>query len=911
MAYDPIRQEILMVGGIDSDHDPLRDLWVYARHPLGGYWWRRGPDLEGYPPHTGHTEGSDWGLFGHAMTYDAEEQQVMVAGGTVDSLFTTLCAPDYARSIELFWVDAFGWRRGGSLRYAFAHGQSRFTGPTGAGLAADPFRKKVLMLGGQWYHQFSPDLQDPCGTGSFINNFVSDNLTTLEVLGHKLDRTRKQRPAGGSSAGGRQQHMMCFDEGRNRVVVFGGINGQENLALPVHMEWRPALGSDHQYEVIPPGELPGGAPPGRSRGAMVYNAARKSVVLFGGTTAETEDWPETLLDLLPGGDDGEVLGDTWELVRSDLEILSFPQNQTRNACEAAEFQAGVAPQVGTILSYQWMKEGVMLQDDGRLTGARSDTLRFTRLRYEDEGAYELLITDEGCGEAEVYHLGPFQLKIEPLPPWLNVTTGGPDNRTGAGMVYDVKRGVCVLFGGEAYGFPTNGATSQQRYLANDTWEWNGTVWRRRQSTLAPPARQNMVMVYDAKRGETVLFGGIAFDPRGLTNIYYGDTWTWNGSDWMLRSIRGPSPRARGTAAFHEGVGKLLMYGGDIATAPFYADELWSWDGADWFPETGTDVDYNGTNWVEKPSMPLACYPYTQMVYDPNEEQCILFGPFYDRSAPGLRNYNTVLSWDGVSWSSIPEPLLEYAPELGSVSYPDTRGQFAYYDPTRREVAIFGTRSGTAGIVTFKGRRFGKRASTPSNFNMPPGNVAAYDSRRRALVTFGSVEPFYTGPGITREIRFLDEPTVVREPVEQRVAVGRPASFETLVGGVPPLDLQWFKDGVPINDGLGLTGTRSERLSVLAVGLANYGDYRLRVRNACGETFSQRVVLAPPGENGTLTVSWGGLDGREAILTWDQPGARLERSFDLRTWKELEGATSPHPASQDQAMRTFFRLKRPE
>src|SRR5206468_3249290 len=52
--------------------------------------------------------------------------------------------------------------------------------------------------------------------------------------------------------------------------------------------------------------------------------------------------------------------------------------------------------------------------------------------------------------------------------------------------------------------------------SGETWEWNGTAWIQR-SVSSPSPRYDHAMAYDAPRGVTVLFGGT----NGITNA---ETW---------------------------------------------------------------------------------------------------------------------------------------------------------------------------------------------------------------------------------------------------------------------------------------------------------------------------------------------------------------------------------------------------
>jgi hypothetical protein len=62
----------------------------------------------------------------------------------------------------------------------------------------------------------------------------------------------------------------------------------------------------------------------------------------------------------------------------------------------------------------------------------------------------------------------------------------------------------------------------------DTWTWNGSSWSRRRPSNAPEPRCCFKMAYDAARREVVLYGGISPLADGS---YFEDTWTWDGLTW--------------------------------------------------------------------------------------------------------------------------------------------------------------------------------------------------------------------------------------------------------------------------------------------------------------------------------------------------------------------------------------------
>ncbi len=84
------------------------------------------------------------------------------------------------------------------------------------------------------------------------------------------------------------------------------------------------------------------------------------------------------------------------------------------------------------------------------------------------------------------------------PNWVQKPAANrPAARYAHGMVYDAARGEVVLFGGGLGGPPG--------YY--DTWVWNGTNWTQKYSAQSPRGPYWYAMAYDDARSKVVLFGG--------------------------------------------------------------------------------------------------------------------------------------------------------------------------------------------------------------------------------------------------------------------------------------------------------------------------------------------------------------------------------------------------------------------
>jgi len=242
----------------------------------------------------------------------------------------------------------------------------------------------------------------------------------------------------------------------------------------------------------------------------------------------------------------------------------------------------------------------------------------------------------------------------------------PSPRQGAGMAYDAAAGNIVLFGGCS----NNGSTCT--YL-NDTWTWDGTTWTQRFPAVSPSPRVTN-MAYDPVTKNVVLFGGTNSYSAGLL----GDTWTWDGvsQTWTQLSPSTSPPARLGPLAYDPATASVVLFGGGIEHPPggggtAYGD-TWNWNGTNWvqqFPASapsarlgaalaydpqiralvlfggavGGDWEnssadswtWNGSTWtqVHPATTPPNRYDFA-MSYDPGEKAVLMFGGFSTADAQG-------------------------------------------------------------------------------------------------------------------------------------------------------------------------------------------------------------------------------------------------------------------------------------
>ncbi|MFO1050649.1 MAG: kelch repeat-containing protein [Planctomycetota bacterium] len=119
-------------------------------------------------------------------------------------------------------------------------------------------------------------------------------------------------------------------------------------------------------------------------------------------------------------------------------------------------------------------------------------------------------------------------------------------------------------------------------VLGDTWTWDGTNWSLRSPAHSPSPRRMMAAAWDAAHARVVIFGGD--DPLGST---LADTWAWDGSDWVhLAPAPQPAPPRRAQAGLAAGPsdGSLVLFGGvdDLGTA---LGDTWIFDGSQWASRT--------------------------------------------------------------------------------------------------------------------------------------------------------------------------------------------------------------------------------------------------------------------------------------------------------------------------------------
>lgn len=217
----------------------------------------------------------------------------------------------------------------------------------------------------------------------------------------------------------------------------------------------------------------------------------------------------------------------------------------------------------------------------------------------------------------------------------------PHPRYNETMVYDSRRGVCVLYGG-------NDPYISQSYFG-DTWEYDGERWTRRDIT-GPGARAAHAMAYDTRRGVTVLTGGR--DVGGARS----DTWEYDGNEWRLVATEGFGPRNEHAMTFDDRRGVCVLFSGlDQVGGSIWLEDTWEWNGQAWRLVADAGPAGRGTN----------------MTFDSARGVSVIYGGYNDQWLGDM------WEWDGVRWQG------------NQADQPGARSSPLAYDSSRHVIVLYG------------------------------------------------------------------------------------------------------------------------------------------------------------------------------------------------------------------------------
>ncbi|MCC5823663.1 MAG: M12 family metallo-peptidase [Phycisphaerales bacterium] len=183
------------------------------------------------------------------------------------------------------------------------------------------------------------------------------NLTFAHELGHNLGSAHDRDNAGNA--------LFSYSYGHRWVST----NGQTNRSVMAYSPGtrRPHFSNPNVLYVGTPTGIPQGQPGAADNARSINEAAFTAA-----------NWVQSV-------DPSEPV------------IVAGPQAQVLESGESLVFVTGAVGQEP--LMYQWFRDGIVLVDDGRISGVSTPTLIVTNVTPADSGVYELLVGDNCGGEA--------------------------------------------------------------------------------------------------------------------------------------------------------------------------------------------------------------------------------------------------------------------------------------------------------------------------------------------------------------------------------------------------------------------------------------------------------------------------------------------------------------------------------
>lgn len=442
--------------------------------------------------------------------------------------------------------------------------------------------------------------------------------------------------------------MGAYDQARQRIVMFGGYSQGDTWEYD---------GSAWTLR------FPANAPSARGDHSMIYDQVRQRVLLHGGyggggVNAETWEWDGTNWTLLATY--GPAVMNhimVWDKPRNRAVAVGYWQGVGRGTWE----WDGIGWSVGTashpFSNYIHTTQPLVAATDPEL-GAAVVFAAGTRWRWTGSAWLAAGSTKSTPrGEFPAPHCADtlrnrivMDSSREGTWEWDGTrwTRGpyGPDMRYAA-MAFDSGRGLSVLFGGLTW----NGL------LSNATFEWNGAAWNQRSFASQPTPRMSPAMAYDVARQSVVMFGGGGLSSMGAPPPVFGDTWTFNGTNWFP-GASGPSARLGHQMAYDTARQVTVMFGGGDTSGPA-TPTAWEWNGTNWTQRLAT---------VSPPARSGAA-----MAYDPTRGAVIVHG------GANLQPLTDTWSWDGTNWTQI---------NTNAIAMPRTSACMAF-DSARQQLMLFG------------------------------------------------------------------------------------------------------------------------------------------------------------------------------------------------------------------------------
>ncbi len=605
------------------------------------------------------------------MAYDAQRKNTVLYGGESQI--------DAATSIPYDSDETWIWTGGGWQQVFPLHNPPQRSAQA---MIFDSLRGRVLLFGGR--HAKTTAEGEP----TFYNDTWSWNGTDWSEL----------HPA---NAPDPRQHMsLAYDSVRDRVVLYGGTHrtADGKSTEPVYDTWEfDGTTWTKISDTTPKVNFP----------QLAYDVKRNQMILVGVDPASTtvatlmyrydpvaKSWVNLTPEKLPGCVNDAAMtyrANTDRIVLvggvCSLETPQVDQTWEWDGTNWSEVPvANFIRATGQAIAYDQLRDAVLLFGGFQIF----TTIPKSITTIYQAGAYRLA--------ADVNRPSPRSLAAFRTDPVTNTAWlyGGLDE-LGLGPIDDSDASDFTLLRiwGYRNGFwfslakekaPSQCVNPLAAYDTNrsklvvvcngsDTNEFDGSTWTDLTPSHTPPARRFAAMVYDENIKKTVLYGG--FDGTNYRN----DTWTWDGTDWTEVKNKKVPHRSLMSMWYDPLARKTILYSGlgrgSIDERITRYSDMYSFDGTGW-----TKMNVTTT-----PGERFGA----QIAIDPRNNKLVLFGGLRStlNTANDTRSQffdNETWIWDGAasSWTKLTPARSPHARENGAMAY----------DPTRKEIVLFGGYAGS-------------------------------------------------------------------------------------------------------------------------------------------------------------------------------------------------------------------------
>lgn len=280
--------------------------------------------------------------------------------------------------------------------------------------------------------------------------------------------------------------VLAYDTARSRAILFGGTS-----AWTQQSGWN-NLGDTWEWDGNDWTELsPSNAPPARRDAGLAYDAARGVMVLFGGVRQVD-------------GTRQEFLNDTWEWNGQDW-VERSPELSP--------------PGRGSVNTYyDPLRQKVVIYGGYVVDENGNNTFPDDTWEWDGENWNPVFLERSRSSSASAIMFEPLQqvpmlmggegLWLLKDNRWFQPSyPQSPIGRWGSSLAFDAARQQVVLFGGYK---------DEDKF--NETWVFDGQTWSKLVTENQPSVRTGQVFFFDATRNSVILFGG-------FHNMnFYNDTW---------------------------------------------------------------------------------------------------------------------------------------------------------------------------------------------------------------------------------------------------------------------------------------------------------------------------------------------------------------------------------------------------